>query len=355
MTMKIFTYSLSLFLSVSLLSVFPVYAQEAETVAMTDTLELFNTEDPLHLTLSSDFRNLIKTKFKGKYQPATLTYYLADSTPVEKAVRIQARGEFRRKFCYFPPIKISFKKSNLATEVEHPLKTLKLVTNCKSSKEYEQYVLKEYLTYKLFNALTDSSFKARLARITYVDTSGKMKSRTNYAFFIEHVKHLAARLECLEIESEKVHTEQTSRAHTTLVTVFQFMIGNTDFSVPGLHNVKLLQQNEASTGAIPFMVPYDFDYSGIVNTTYAIPNEKLAIESVRNRLYMGYCRSQEEFQEVFDHFNARKDAVLAVFQEDTMLNKKHRREAIDYIEEFYGIINNPRQVKSMILEVCKRR
>ena len=67
--------------------------------------------------------------------------------------------------------------------------------------------------------------------------------------------------------------------------LFQYSIGNTDRSIPGRHNIQMVKSKD-STISKPFVIPYDFDYAGIVNTSYAVPDKNLGIESVTERVCM---------------------------------------------------------------------
>ena len=48
----------------------------------------------------------------------------------------------------------------------------------------------------------------------------------------------------------------------TLMSLFEYMIGNTDMSMFRQHNIRLVQ----TPASVRYPVPYDFDYSGLVNT-----------------------------------------------------------------------------------------
>ena len=76
----------------------------------------------------------------------------------------------------------------------------------------------------------------------------------------------------------------------------------------------------------PYPVPYDFDYSGFVNATYAVPPEGLDIENVRERRFLGYCRTEAEFQEVFDQFIAKENDVYQIIDDFPYLNQKIKKD-----------------------------
>ena len=52
---------------------------------------------------------------------------------------------------------------------------------------------------------------------------------------------MAARNNAGLMKIEKLSQRSTERMHMTTVAVFNYMIGNTDWSVPGQHNIKLIK------------------------------------------------------------------------------------------------------------------
>jgi len=233
------------------------------------------------------------------------------------------------------------------------LKSLKLVTNCRYTKTSEQYILKEYLTYRALNVLTDKSFKVRLIRITYEDTSGKFKPNTRIAFIIEEAQSMAARHHALLFEKQMLSPERTQQEHMLLVDVFQYMIGNTDWSVHGLHNMKLIKVQDFNE-PFPYAIPYDFDLSGLVNTTYAIPSDKLPIESVTERIYRGFCPTPRELDQTLEIYKEHQEEILNLYTNSSYLESRHQKQAINYLEEFFSIIDQPNRVKRDILQNCRK-
>ena len=326
---------------------------QLDSLIRTRDFDFFEDEAPLELTLSTDYKKLIKEKEKDQYQPALLKYQPDDTLLIQKEIRVKARGAFRKKYCQFPPIKLNFKHTEFRVESLQTLKSLKLVTNCRYTKTYEQYILKEYLAYRVLNVLTDKSFKVRLIRITYEDTSEKFKPSTRFAFLIEEAKQMASRHHALLFEKQKLSPKRTQWQHMILVDVFQYMIGNTDWSVPGLHNMKLIMVQDLEE-PYPYAIPYDFDYSGLVNTTYAIPPEVLPIESVTERLYRGFCPTQQELNQVLEIFKDHQNEILNLFGDSPYLDPRHQKEATRYLEEFFNIIDQPNRVKRGILQNCRK-
>ena len=312
--------------------------------------EFFKTDEPLEMTIVSDFKQLKSQKKKGVYQPAYAIVKFAARDSVADSVRIAARGEYRRGICQMPSLMVDFKKKNSPL---NKLKKLKMVCGCNSSDYNERLVLMEYLVYKIYNVLTDMSFNVRLAKTTYKDKNNKVKPLTQYSFFIEDVDDMAKRNECKEYE-KKASAIYSDRKQTTMMTIFQYMIGNTDWSVPNYHNVKLLQPANDST-AYPYIVPYDFDFSGLVNAPYAFPNhEMFAIEKVTDRFYRGLPRSPEEIQAVLEVYKASKEKIIKTIRDFEILKHSDREGMIDYLEEFYTTINNKNMVEYHFVKGMKQ-
>ena len=229
------------------------------------------------------------------------------------------------------------------------LEKMKMVSTCRMGKEFEELVLKEYLSYKIFNILTDMSFRVRLVSITFIDSEGKKKPINQYGFLIEDVDDMAKRNGCRELELKKLQTEATDRKFMTMVALFQYMIGNTDWSVPGDHNIKLLQLRDSVT-ARPYAVPYDFDFSGLVDAPYAIPDELLGTTSVTERVYRGFPRSMEELQVETKLFNEKKAEIYKLITDFQLLSKKSKDGMIKFLDDFYRTISDPRTIKKEFID-----
>ncbi|MCW3091980.1 MAG: hypothetical protein JWP81_3049 [Ferruginibacter sp.] len=316
--------------------------------------KFFKEDDLITMTLVSDFKKLVSEKLKKadlqKYQPATITCIFADGSKLTEEIQVKARGQFRRSECYIPPLMVNF-KTDKAVGLKK-LGHLKLVWPCAANYVNEQLVLKEYLVYKMYNLLTQKSFRVRLVKITYQDIEKRIKSRTQFAFFIEDVEAMAKRNDCMEVKDQSFHTERTDRKLTTIVALFEYMIGNTDWAVPIYRNVKLMR-SENDSSQWPFVVPYDFDYCGLVNAGYAIPIPELNINSVRERLYRGFPRTMEELQEALQIFLTQRKAMDSLISNFEPLLPGHRKEMLKYLDAFFNIISDEKDVKRIFIDGAK--
>ena len=312
-----------------------------------DSVQFFIGNNPINVNLTTDVGNLMNGKLKDGYQKATFSCKLPDSSVLTKEIRLKLRGHVRRSICYMPPIWLLF--HNPGSPGQYSLNSLKLVSSCKDNTNYEQFLLKEYLIYKIYNLLTEKSFNVRLLSLTCIDSKGRKKSFTRYAFLLEDIDALAKRNACKELNNKEVGTESTDRIQMTMVAIFQYMIGNTDWSVPKKHNIKLLVDKEDGT-AKPYVIPYDFDYSGLVNADYAIPEPQLNLENVTQRLYRGFPRTMDELQAVLKIYAQQKENIYAMIKYFAPLDKQNKKEMMYYLDNFYDIINNPKKVQYTFID-----
>ncbi len=228
---------------------------------------------------------------------------------------------------------------------------LKLVTHCRNLKAAEQYPLREYAAYRIFNLLTPKSFRARLVKVTYVNTAGNKSLGTHNGMLIEDDGDLAKRMEG-RIVTQSELLSRLDRDNFTLVTTFSYMIGNLDVSVLGQHNVKLVQtQNRAV-----YVVPYDFDYSGLVDTPYAMPPRELdKVTSVRDRMYRGPCRSMPELETFFAQFRAIRPAIATMYESIPDFDEKGKKRALEFLDEFYRTLDRPNVVKRDFTAYCLKK
>lgn len=306
------------------------------------TTLLFNRSDELAFTLTAaNLRVLLKDRGERPVTHLATMTYSDEKGPVNLPLTLKVRGNFRRNRanCPFPPLLIDLPKKKLKKTLFAHQNKLKLVTHC----QVDEWVVREYLVYKLYNLLTDVSFRAQLARVTYADSLGKIAPETHWAFLLEDDDDLAKRNGAKISTLKQINMGYTDSLSTATVAVFEYMIGNTDWSLPFLHNIRLLDNGK--NRLMP--VPYDFDHSGIVGAAYARPAEQLEISSVKERLYRGIAYPMPLFQQVFDRFNELKPQFYALYQNDSRLDKTYVKRTLRYLDEFYSLINKPSSAKAI--------
>jgi len=344
---------LLLFLICPTSSFFWLDAQDFLSITGEEPTFLFQSDEPLYLTLSMDVKTVIRDNEEKENHPAEISYTDQEGNEIKLPVEIRVRGNFRKDpvNCDFPPLRLNFSDTTVINTVFAGQDKIKLVTHCRTRQDlYEQNVLKEYLAYKLYNLFTEESFRVRLVHLTYADTRGKIDTLEKMAFLIEPNQQMARRNGCEILEVKRIQQERTNRHKINVLSVFQFMIGNTDWSVPALHNVVLLKEDSTD---LPIAVPYDFDWCGMVNSPYAVPAEFLPIESVRTRLYRGFCRPDEEVQLALDEFRQRRDEIYHTCSSVPFLTEKELNKTIKYMDQFFKTIENPNAVELAFHRNCR--
>ncbi len=300
---------------------------------------LFDSDHIMTITLKGQTKELINDRSENpQYHPFVFSFYNEDSTAVEFPVEIRTRGHFRklRENCNYPPLMIQFPKQgkHLSTVFREQSK-LKLVVPCVS----DEYVVREWLVYKIYNLVTPMSFRARLVRIKLEDSRTGKSIASFYGIFLEEEKQVAKRNKATSIE-QQLRPEQTKPDVFLTMAVFEYLIGNTDWSVQYMQNIKLLMPDG---DPVPITVPYDFDHAGIVNAPYARPAEELLMRSVRERRYRGYCvRDLKVFEPVISKFNQVRNEIHNLYTSNTLLDPKYIKATTRYLDEFYATINNPK-------------
>jgi hypothetical protein len=312
---------------------------------------LFASHDVLGIRLIGDIGTIIRdVEEDSKEHPAVLEY-VENGDTVKLDVQVETRGNFRRKRenCSFPPLRINLKKKQVKGTLFDGMDKLKLVTHCRpNSNMFEQYVVEEYLIYRTFNILTDTSFRAKFLNVSYVDNTND-KVTESIGFFIEPDDALEERLGMIEVKQKYILPDQTRFDYVSTLSVFEYMIGNTDWAISTLHNVVLFS---ADTLKPPYAVPYDFDWSGLLNTVYAKPLPRYETESVTERVFKGYCRTMEQLKTSFEIFNEKKDEIYHLYENFEMLKSSEKKRILKYLDEFYEVIADDKKITTEFMENC---
>lgn len=311
---------------------------------------LFNSTELQEIVIETDYKQLIKEKNKENYQPASLLVTISELKTVTYPIQIRTRGNMRKKICQYPPLKLKFDKERLLQEgLDTTFNSLKLVVGCKKGKAYDVFVLKEYLAYQLYAALTDYSLRTQLVKLQIKSPQLKAPSQTTYAFFIENQDALAARFSGRCVRPTRVRNRFLCEDQLALLTLFQYMIGNTDWSYANGHNIRFIRSlNEERL--IP--VAYDFDYAGLVNAPYAVHHESIGMTDVQIRYFMGRLKNQAAFEGVKSIFLENKATLYQIINDFKIMKEKDRKSVKAYLNEFYKILENPKLFKKRILENC---
>ena len=327
-------------------------AQKADSTKPYELQKLFSNDSVVRFTLTTNFRALARSRSgEPRYQTARLTYSDTGAAPITIPLRVRARGHWRRANCDMPPILLNFWTDSSKKTLFARLDRGRLVVHCRNDPGYEQYVLQEFQLYRVYNLLTPFSHRARLAHVAYVDSATGRQNAVRYGFILEDDDDMAARNGAVQAQLKGAKVGDLDPYTDALVGLFQYMIGATDWSVAGLHNVKLVRVPDGTVRA----VVYDFDWSGAVNASYARPDARLPITTVRQRLYRGYCASPENFARAVALFNEQKPAIYALYSDHIgrLMNPRVVQQTLEYFDDFYETINEPRRLAELIRS-CKQ-
>lgn len=295
---------------------------------------LFEDNTVLEVNLTGPISSLFDDVNSNKQLPFVLR-----TNDLEHTIKVRVRGKSRRRVCTFPPLRLNFKVNDTAQSIMEGQDKLKLVTHCRENKSAESDILQEYAAYRIFNLVSDVGYRVRLLRITYTDTDGGFKESVfdRYGFLIESESELGDRVGGQPAHVTGVSLRSLDSKQAATVFVFQYLIGNTDWSLVTAddddtccHNGDLFD-----IGSVRYYVPYDFDLAGLVNARYARPDPSLRISRVTQRLYRGYCISTDALKDALSTIKARRVDILDVIRQLPGLSLKEIVATIIYLEQFF--------------------
>ncbi len=302
---------------------------------------LFESSDILEVALRADLRTLFRDRDSTRRveHPATIVIADGNGGTMSVPLTLRTRGHWRRQSsnCTTPPLRMRFRGRGARGSPFEGQRDLKLVVQCRDRGEYEQYLLKEYLAYRTYSLLTDKSYRARLLRVTWEDTTGRSSLPQQYAFLIESDRDMSARLGGEILEQKGAVDADLDQEQTALMDLFQYFIGNTDYSINGLHNIRLFWFRDDRR---PFPIAFDFDWTGLVEARYAFPDHRLPIKHIRTRLYRGMCQSPDGLEQAIALFRERREAIETLWKTAPGLDDRSRQRTLDYFNEFYRTVEN---------------
>ena len=321
---------------------------------------LFEDDSRMTVTLKGPWRRITRRVSNPETYPGELIYTDASGQQHSIKIGITTRGLTRRDVvCDFPPLKLWFDKEQRKGTPFRGQGSLKMVTHCKKNKGYEQYYIKEYLSYRIYNLITPYSFRVRPMMVTYLDSERDSKAFERFGFLLEDVDDMAERNGQIELEIPKISHRKLDPDETSNYMLFHYLIGNLDWSatsgrdpVECCHNSKLIGKSPDATPV--FSIPYDLDSTGLVDTSYAAPPEGLKVRNIRQRLYRGFCIHNDAVPAALDRFQGQKQNIMDLFTRETLLTNQVRSRAIKYLDEFYVSLASPGTLDKLLIGKCRR-
>jgi len=338
------------------LAVLLAAAAQPAAPASKPATRLFSDDQAIHVTIKGPISAVVSTPAPARTARPAVLQAGAETLPI----LLSPRGILRRTkvACSFPPLGVQFTAKPPKQSLFDRQKRLKLVTHCRNPSDHQQYVLLEYAAYRMFNVLSPLGLRARLGTFDYVEQNGwPFASKTG--FFIEDPDDAAQRNSLAELRiAARIAPSQLDPVTSARAAIFEYMIGNTDWSMRAgpagdtcCHNFKLLGRAAgAQYGIIP--VPYDFDVSGLVNPPYALPPDGLGIDSVKQRRYRGYCVHNRQALAVAAEFRAKRAEIVGVLGKVPGLDGGRQQKAAAYLEGFFQDIATGEDVNRRLLKTC---
>lgn len=337
----------------------------ANVSAETPSPLLFDSHDVLELTMPVNFDNLCRPREQPDcdYTPTVLEYLDTDGNQKSLSISIRRRDGWRamQTNCQVPTIFVRFSQEDTVGTPFEGQSTLALTSHCGKGiseeavrsrplpDEFESYVSNEYLGYRLYNLVTDVSLRVRFVRITYADLESPNRSFTRNGFFAEHFEDLATRMGAQLLPENSFDPARLDLEAADQLALFNFMVGNTDWSIENQDNVFLLRMPDGKD--VP--VIYDLDMSGLVNAHYASPAPELPVKKVRHRYYLGYCHPDADWDALFAKFSGLEKDFMTMVIETPGFGRGDRRQSGVYLDTFFDNLDSEKTRQTRIVERCR--
>lgn len=324
---------------------------------------LFDSHDVLELTMPVDFDSLCRPSEDPEcdYAPTVFEYVNANGEQVSLPISIKRRDGWRamQTNCQVPTIFVRFSDEDTAGTLFEGQPTLALTSHCGKGidpdrsrtlpDEFESYVGNEYLGYRMFNLVTDVSLRVRFIKITYANPGDPRRDFTRNGFFAEHFETLAERMGAQLMPATHFDPASLDMNAADQVALFNFMVGNTDWSIEKQENVFLLRFPDGRD--VPVL--YDLDMCGLVNPHYASPADNVPIKKVKHRYYMGYCHADTDWDALFTKFSGLEEDIMTMLVTSPGLGRGDRRESGAYLDSFFDTMDSFEARNTRIIERCK--
>lgn len=312
---------------------------------------LYRSEAPLEITFTTNIKQLKRDRQdNAPWRAASMTYKDSTGAAVTVPMRTRTRGIWRLKHCDFPPVRVKIAdkdgRKTLFANAEEP----KIVTYCRNSDTYDNWILQELQLYRAYRLVTEASHKVRLVKMSYADSATGKIEAVRWSFFIEDPAQVAQRLGGGIVKMKGASADDLDPTASAIAFTFQYFAANTDFSFHSLHNGEILMLGDGRN--IP--IAYDFDFSGAINATYATADPKLPIKSVRERLFRGYCAHSDAYPAAWELFRTKRDAIDALYTDPIgkLLPSSTVQVTLRYFNDFWQDIRTNEQGKRKLLDDC---
>ncbi len=347
------TLRIALFL---FLAAFAATANAQETAAPKPA-KIFTTNSVIDARVEAPWKTIMRHKEEDRTWEGVFRYTGADGNPVAIPVEISPRGLTRKRVCDFPPLRLKFDKTAAKGTAFRGAGSLKLVTHCLFNSKYEQYYIKEFLGYRIYNLVTEKSYRVQGLDMDYAEDAEDSRPIERFAFLIEDPDDVARRNGLEKLDIDNIPPSRLEPMETSRFMLFQYLIGNLDWAALSspeefcCHNGRLIGAGPEAPNIN--VIPYDLDSSGLVNAHYAAPPDNLPVRNIRQRLYRGFCLHNDTVRPALEEYQERRSAIEALFNDEEHLAKGQRKRALAYIEAFYEDLATDEDVEERLIDNCR--
>lgn len=319
--------------------------------------KIFTDDRVITARVEGPWKTIMRQKEEDTSWEGVFRYTESDGRDIAIPIEITTRGLTRKRVCDFPPLRFRFDKEAAKGTAFRGAGNLKLVTHCLFPSKYEQYIVKEYLAYRIYNQVTDKSYRVQGLDLSYATDADDGSPIERFGFLIEDPDDVAKRNDVEKLSINDIQPSRLDAMETSRFMLFQYMIANLDWSALGgpkdacCHNARLIGASPEADMLVA--IPYDLDSSGLVNAHYAAPPDGLKVRSVTQRLYRGFCAHNDSVAPALEEFRALQPDFDALLENEPRLDKGNLKRALKFIGQFYEDLETPEDVQRRLIDNCR--
>lgn len=321
---------------------------------------LFGSHDTLALEIEAPWSELTRRPESGRTRRGQLRYDSATGETVRLDVTARTRGKSRLEVCSSPLLTLEFNSGQTTGTIFEDHRVVHLTSQCQVQSIHLQYLMHEYLAYRVFALLSEHALRVRLLSVEYVDPESKRRPRPRQAFLVEDIGLAAERQGMEWHRPESVDPSTLDGEARAVFILFQYLIGNTDWSIvvgpegeACCHNAAIFRGAEEASALVP--IPFDLDSAGLVDAKYIVPDPQAGVRSARQRVYRGFCDLNPHVEDATARFRAAEAEIRALFADSKELSPRSKKSTAKYLDEFFEVIGDPQKLATEILDQCRPR
>lgn len=297
--------------------------------------------DIKQIQVKADFDYILSHKYADTTYKSHV-YWNVNNELHKVDTKLSVRGRYRRRVCSFPPIRLNFSKNDLQKEsIQSDFDKYKLVTHCDTLPVFEDYVMREFLAYEIYQKLTDASLQVYPLEIEYIfkDDEENPTRITKRAFLIENEDELADRMNTTVFDGFIAQDDSKLENYESyLASLFMLMIANDDYDFYTNRNVCILEGDNFTP------IPYDFDFCGLVNAHYAIANPNIPTHRLRDRVIVQKYPNGAGLKKAIEQMLSKEEIIISTIEAAEYLSKTSRKDIKKYINSFFKYLEKNQEL-----------